>query len=146
MDRGERLAFFQKCQDLMIAVKPDSSWIIRNGQARHSRSKSFFIDAVLRYQGFAYEAGGIIIMFNKHFYKDKEEPIKKYTDNLYTAPHPTPNTYAIDFVVAEMDADKLRELEPYFKDGMKYITYLRGRRPYVFDFDNFKKAMEARHF
>ena len=146
MDKGERIAFFQKCQDLMIAVEPDSSWVIRDGQTRHSRGKSFFIDAVLRYQGFAYEAGGVIIMFNKHFYENKEEPIEKYTDNLYAAPHSTPNTYSIDFIVAKMDADKLKELEPYFKDDMKYITYLRGRRPCIFNFDNFKKAMKNRHF
>ena len=130
----------------MIEIEPDSPWVLREGQTRYSRNKSFFIDSVLKYQGFAYEAGGIIIMFNKHFYENKEDPTEKYTDNLYTAPHLTPNTYAIDFIIAKMDADKLRELEPYFKDDMKYIAYLRERRPCVFNFDNFKKAMKKRHF
>jgi len=146
MDRGERLNFFQKCQDLMIAIEPDSPWVMRKGQTPKMRHKSFFIDAVLRYQGFVYEAGGIIIMFNKHFYENKEEPIEKYTNNLYAPPHPTPNTYAIDFIIAKMDANKLRELQPYFKDDMKYITYLRERRPCVFNLANFKKAMENRYF
>ena len=146
MSRDERLAFFQKCQDLMIKVQPDSPWILRENQAHNTRGKAFFLDACLRYQGFVYEADGIIIMFNKHFYENKEEPIEKYADYLYDGPHPTPNTYAIDFIAAEIDADKLRELQPYFKDDMKYITYLRSPRPSVFNFDNFKKAMESRHF
>ena len=146
MSRDEKLAFFQRCQDLMIKVQPDSLWILRKKQTPEARNRIFFLDAFLRYQGFVYEADGIIIMFNKHFYLDKEDPIEKYADYLYDAPHPTPNTYAIDFIAAEMDADKLRELQPYFKDDLEYITYLRWPRQSVFNLANFKKAMENRYF
>jgi len=146
MGKDAKLAFFQRCQDLMIEVQPDSPWILRERQTHNTRNRTFFLDSFLRYQGFVYEAGGVIIMFNKHFYENKEEPIKKYVDYLYTGPHPTPNTYAIDFITAKINADKLRELEPYFKDDMKYITYLRGPRPCVFNFDNFKKAIQNRYF
>ena len=70
MSRDERLALFQRCQDLMIEVQPDSPWILRENLTYNARNAAFFLDACLRYQGFVYEAGGIIIMFYKHFYEN----------------------------------------------------------------------------
>ena len=143
LSRDERINLFQRCQNLLIKNQPDSPWILREGQ-QHNRT--FFLDAVLRYRGFVYESENIIIMFNKHFYENKEEAREGYGQNLYAAPAEDANTYSIDFIASEISADKVEELKPYFKDDMKYITFLRGHRPTVFDIDNFKKAIENKYF
>jgi len=144
LDRQQRIDFFQKCQDLLIKAHPTSEYIMRRGVRA---TGTYFIDVFLRYKGLVYETDKIIIMFNKLRCSGREEIIEKYRENLFSPPHPEPNTYSIDFVTAKLSKEMLEELKPYFSDpGMEYISFLRGQNLTVFDIESFRKSMIMKFF
>ena len=144
MSKDDRLDFFQRCQNLLVKTQPNSPWIMKY---RQEHDKTFFLDVFLKYQGFVYESNNIILLYNTFSYNSKEEAQESYALNLFAPPDENPNTYTIDFIASEIDADKVSELKPYFEDSnIKYITFLRGNRPAAFDIDRFKEAMLNKFF
>ena len=144
LEREEKIAFFQKCQDLLIKNQPTSPYIMRHGQAN---SRTYLYDIFLRYKGLVYETNEIIVMFNKLRCSGREDIIENYRENLFSLPHPEPNTYTIDFVTAKLNKEMLMELKPYFSDpGIEYVSFLRGQNLTVFDIESFRKSMIMKFF
>ena len=143
MTHSDKLDFFQRCQDLLIRTEPNSPYIIREGS---ERGKSFIIDAFLKYKGYVYEAEEVIIMFNKHFYEERGQAVEEYGQKLFNLPENPANTYSIDFIAARLNEHRLKEMEPYFNEDMKYIVFLRSQRPTIFEAENFKNAMKNKYF
>jgi len=143
MTHSNKLDFFQRCQELLLRTEPSSPYVIREGS---ERGKSFIIDAFLKYKGYIYEAEEVIIMFNKHFYEEKEQAVNEYGEKLFAAPENPANTYSIDFIAASLNEQRLKEMEPYFNEGMRYVVFLRGQRPAIFEAENFKNAMKSKYF
>jgi len=143
LDKEERIEFFQRCQDLLLETAPESPYILRQGDV--ARNKSYFLDIFLKYQGLIYESDGIILLFNKLQYEDKDHIYEQYRDRLFHSPDKEPNTYSVDFIAAKLDPKILSEMEPYFKDeGMKWVCFLRGQQLSVFDAESLKNSVKAK--
>jgi hypothetical protein len=139
LNREEKMVFFQKCQDLLIKNQPDSPYILRT----NSQRKNFFLDLYLKYNGLAYESDNVAILFNKHNCPGGIDEIHaRYREKLFSPPDESPNCYSIDFVTTKMNNQLLEELNPYFNDeGIEYISFLRGSKLSVFNFQRFKESL-----
>jgi hypothetical protein len=143
MGKEEKLQFFQRCQDLLLETTPDSPYVLRQGDL--DRNRSYFLDIFLRYQGLVYESDGIILLFNKLQYENKDQIYEHYRQRLFHPPDKNPNTYTVDFIASKLDPKILSEMEPYFKDeGMKWVCFLRGQKLSIFPAESFKNSVKQR--
>jgi len=139
MSEEEKMDFFQKCQNMLIKNQPNSPWVLR---VDDERNRGYFLDIFLRYQGMVYESENIILLFNKHYFVNKEEVVVKSRERLFSEPDENANTYSIDFVTSKLTQEVLQEIEPHFKDtGIKWIHFLRGQKVSVFDIEPFKNSL-----
>ena len=139
LSKEEKMAFFQRCQDLLVKNQPNSPYVLKANAQR----KNFFLDMFLKYQGLAYESDNVAILFNKHNCPGGADEIhNRYREKLFSPPDSTPNCYSIDFITTRMNSALLEELRPHFNDeGIKHISFLRGAKLSVFDFQRFKESL-----
>ena len=139
MNNTEKLDFFQKCQELLVKNQPNSPYILRS---RRPANKSYFLDIMLKYKGFAFRTESMAMLFNKHYYSSKKEIHENYRDNLYLPPSSEPNCYCVDFITSDLNKKIIKEIEPIFPVGnIQYICFLRAQKLSVFDWERFRTSV-----
>lgn len=134
LNDDEKLAFFQRCQDLLTKNQPESEFIL----TQKTSIKNYFLDLFLRYQGFAYCSENVALLINKKRYDSKEQAMGSYTENLFTPPDEDANCYTIDFVSAVMTPNLIEEVRPFFDKELKYISWLRNGKVSFYEFAHYK--------
>lgn len=141
LTKEEKVAFFQRCQDLLIKNFPDSEYILRT----NLHKKDFYLDLFLKYKGFVYESETVALLFNKIEYLPQEWMNIPYQERVFDPPSPTPNCYAIDFLTTKSSPEVVEELLPYFSEDLEYICFIRDGRMSFFNLKRFLEAVDARH-
>jgi len=141
LTKEEKVAFFQKCQDLLVKNFPNSEYILRGDLHK----KDFYLDLFLKYKGFVYESEKVALLFNKIEHFPQELVIEPYQKRVFDPPALKPNCYAIDFLTTKGSLEIVKELLPHFNEGFEYISFLRGGRISVFNFKRFLVAINTKY-
>ena len=142
LERGEKLAFFQQCQDLLAKNQPNSEFLL----AEDNPKNNYFLDLFLRYKGWCYHSPKVTLLFNKRRYKNMPEAQDHYWDEMWDAPDENPNCYTIDFVTSKFnkalidEIDEMIETESVFDDKLPYVCFIRARRVSFFKYEDVKKS------
>ena len=86
LSKEEKIAFFQRCQDLLIKNQPDSEFVLKT----NTHNKNYFLDLFLKYKGLAYSSERLAVLFNKRKYTSLEEAQESYWKDLFDPPHENP--------------------------------------------------------
>lgn len=120
----DRVAFFVKCQEILIKYHPESPFVFRT--AKLKENKLFFKNFYEKYQGYSYRDENICILFNKIIVKDPRDPVRAVRDGMYKKPAEDYNAYAIDFVAFSEMSKCLEFCRTQYEERIQYILFGRN--------------------
>ena len=144
LNREEKLAFFQRCQNLLVQNQPNSEFILSQ-KTQGTFNKRYFLDLYLKYKGFVYFSENIAILFNKRNYSSLEEAQNLYWDDLHGEPHENPMCYTVDFVTAKMDKSLISEIDSIINRDLKYVCFLRASKVSFFEAEELRNSVKNKY-
>jgi hypothetical protein len=138
LSKEEKIAFFQKCQDLLMKNQPGSEFVLRTASAHN---KNYFLDLFLKYKGLAYSSERLAVLFNKRKYTSLAEAQESYWKDLFDPPHKNPRCYTVDFITTKLNKSLLAEIDPIADEDLDYVCFLRASKVSFFKKKDFRESL-----
>jgi hypothetical protein len=120
---NDKVEFFVKCQELLVAHHPESEFIFTK---ENLESRRHWVDDFLtKYKGYAYADENICVLFNKVRVDDPKNPTKVLKDAMYQPPREDHNAVSIDFVVFKKLGDCMNFCKSNYSPHIEWIIFVK---------------------
>ena len=135
----EKINFFLKCQELLVANHPDSPFIFREDNLEERLY--FFKDFAKKYKGFVYMCEDLCILFNKIHLRDANDPIKDIKAKMYQPPEENFNCYMIDWVVFKKLRNVKKFIENEYSPQIKWAAWAKNQDIKIYPLDKLLSSL-----
>lgn len=123
LSHNEKVEFFIKCQELLLAEHPTSEFIFTKDNVE---ARKYWVNQFLeKYKGYVYYDDKICVLFNRVRVDDPKDPKGILKKIVYQPPHENFNAVSLDFVVFRKLGDCMEFCKSQYIPQIEWIVYVK---------------------
>lgn len=130
MSVAERVAFFLKCQELLLSYHTTSPFLFTQTNAKERLSHAKSLNE--QYKGLCYQDENICILYNKVHVEDEKDPVQALKIHKFKEPVQSYNAYSIDFVVFRRLMDCAIWIKNNYEPKIQFVLYVKNGKPQIY--------------